>query len=390
MSASEYQIPSVVPSTDIPFNRTFLTGREHVYVEEALRGWLSGNGPFSKRCQDLLARKFDVQSVQLTTSCTAALETAALLCELSPGDEVIMPSYTFVSTANAFYLRGAVVKFVDVRPDTMNLDEALIEEAIGPRTRVIVPVHYGGVGCEMDTIMALAKKHGLTVIEDAAQGVNATYKGRPLGTIGDMGCYSFHESKNFVCGEGGAFVTHDEHLAQRAEVIREKGTNRSRFLRGEVDKYTWIDIGSSYIASDLLAAFLLAQLEAMDEITKRRLHIYHRYRERLEPLAETGQLELPSIPQHCVSNYHLFYALTEDLDTRSQLLEFLKSRGIGATFHYVPLHLSPMGEAIGYRRGMLPVTEDRADRLVRLPLFAGLCDDEINRVADEVSCFFVQ
>jgi dTDP-4-amino-4,6-dideoxygalactose transaminase len=275
-----------------------------------------------------MQRRFGVASAQLTTSCTSALEVAALLCDLSPGDEVIMPSYTFVSTANAFWLRGAKVKFVDVRRDTLNMDETQIESAIGPRTRAIVPVHYAGVGCEMDSIMACASKHGLTVIEDAAQGVNATYQGRYLGTIGHMGCYSFHESKNFIAGEGGAFLTNDEQLAKRAEIVREKGTNRSQFFRGEVDKYTWMDIGSSYIASDLLAAVLLAQLEAMDEITALRRRAYDRYSKGLAPLVDAGTIEVQSIPRHCASNFHLFYLLAEDLQTRTRLIDHLKGHGI--------------------------------------------------------------
>jgi dTDP-4-amino-4,6-dideoxygalactose transaminase len=373
----------------IPFNRPFLTGRERSYINESLSsGRLSGDGPFSRRCQELMEKKFSIGTSLLTTSCTSALEVAALLCDLSPGDEVIVPSYTFVSTANAFYLRGAKIRFVDVRPDTLNIDERLIEAEIGPRTRVIAPVHYAGVGAEMDAIMALAAKHGLVVIEDAAQGVNATYKGRYLGTIGHMGCYSFHESKNFVSGEGGAFLTNDETLARRAEIVREKGTNRSQFFRGEVDKYTWMDIGSSYIASDLLAAMLLAQLEAMDDITRLRQRICDRYMERLLPLEKAGDIELPRVPQHCATNYHMFYLYASGLATRTRLIAHLKSRGVHAVFHYVPLHSSPVGESMGYRRGMLPVTEERSDRLLRLPLYAGLTDEEIERVVAAVASFY--
>jgi len=374
---------------NIPFNRPYLTGREREYLEEALRSrQFAGDGPFARRCQALMQQRFGTSSAQLTTSCTSALEIAALLCDLAPGDEIIMPSYTFVSTANAFRLREAKVKFVDVRRDTLNIDEAQIEAAIGPRTRAIVPVHYAGVGCEMDAIMSIAAKHGLVVIEDAAQGVNATYQGRFLGTIGDMGCYSFHESKNFVAGEGGAFLTNDPGLARRAEIVREKGTNRSQFFRGEVDKYTWMDIGSSYIASDLLAAVLLAQLEAMDEITALRRRVHDRYCIGLAPLVRAGTIALQSIPQHCASNFHMFYVLVEDLPTRTRLIQHLKRDGIHAVFHYIPLHTSPVGEAMGYRAGMLPVTEYCADRIVRLPLYAGLRDDEADRITESVRRFF--
>jgi dTDP-4-amino-4,6-dideoxygalactose transaminase len=379
----------VAEGVSIPFNRPYLTGREREYLGEALQSRrISGDGPFSHRCQALMQQRFGTASVQLTTSCTSALEVAALLCDLAPGDEVIMPSYTFVSTANAFWLRQAKVKFVDIRRDTLNIDEMQIEAAIGPRTRAIVPVHYAGVGCEMDSIMSIASKHDLIVVEDAAQGVNATYQGRFLGAIGDMGCYSFHESKNFVAGEGGAFLTNNQSLARRAEIVREKGTNRSQFFRGEVDKYTWMDIGSSYIASDLLAAVLLAQLEAMEEITAQRGRVYGRYATGLAPLVDAGAIKVQSIPQHCVSNFHMFYVLVEDLQTRTRLIEYLKQQGIHAVFHYVPLHTSPVGESMGYRTGMLPVTEYCADRIVRLPLYAGLRDDEADRIIDRLRRFF--
>ena len=374
---------------DIPFNRPYLTGLERSYVDQVIQSRkLAGDGPFSRRCETLLRQRFGVTNVQLTTSCTSALEVAALLCDLAPGDEIIMPSYTFVSTANSFWLRGAKIKFVDVKRDTLNIDEMQIEGAIGPRTRALVPVHYAGVGCEMDSIVSIATKHGLTVIEDAAQAVNATYKGRYLGTIGDMGCYSFHESKNFVAGEAGAFLTNSARLATRAEFIREKGTNRSQFFRGEIDKYTWIDIGSSYIASDLLAAVLLAQLEAMEEITALRRRVYEHYTIELAELVEAGTIEIQKIPAHCSSNFHMFYILAEDLRTRTRLIDHLKSRGIMAVFHYVPLHTSPVGKKMGYRAGMLPVTEECADRIVRLPLYAGLSDDAMARITDEVRRFF--
>jgi dTDP-4-amino-4,6-dideoxygalactose transaminase len=373
----------------IPFNRPYFTGRERTYVDEVLVSRdVDGDGAFAHRCEILMRQRFGAASVQLTTSCTSALEVAALLSNLEPDDEVIMPSYTFVSTANAFWLRRAKVKFVDIRRDTLNIDEAQIEAAIGPRTRAIVPVHYAGVGCEMDAIMAIGARHGLVVVEDAAQGVNATYQGRFLGTIGDMGCYSFHESKNFVAGEGGAFLTNNRDLACRAEIVREKGTNRSQFFRGEVDKYTWMDIGSSYIVSDLLAAVLLAQLEAMEEITALRHRVYDRYSIGLAPLVDAGAIRVQSIPQHCASNFHMFYILVEDLPTRTRLIEHLKRDGVHAVFHYVPLHTSPVGESMGYRAGMLPVTEYCADRIVRLPLYAGLRDDEADRIIDSVRGFF--
>jgi dTDP-4-amino-4,6-dideoxygalactose transaminase len=379
----------VAEGVSIPFNRPYLTGREREYLEEALQSRrISGDGPFAHRCQALMQQRFGTASVQLTTSCTSALEVAALLCDLAPGDEVIMPSYTFASTANAFWLRQAKVKFVDIRRDTLNIDEMQIEAATGPRTRAIVPVHYAGVGCEMDSIMSIASKHDLIVVEDAAQGVNATYQGRFLGTIGDMGCYSFHESKNFVAGEGGAFLTNNQSLARRAEIVREKGTNRSQFFRGEVDKYTWMDIGSSFIASDLLAAVLLAQLEAMEEITAQRGRVYGRYATGLAPLVDAGAIKVQSIPRHCVSNFHMFYVLVEDLQTRTQLIEYLKQHGIHAVFHYVPLHTSPVGESMGYRTGMLPVTEYCADRIVRLPLYAGLRDSEADHTIDRLRGFF--
>jgi len=380
---------TVAENARIPFNRPYLTGREREYLDEALQSrQFAGDGPFARRCQALMQQRFGTASAQLTTSCTSALEAAALLCDLVPGDEIIMPSYTFVSTANAFWLRQAKVKFVDIRRDTLNIDETQIEAAIGARTRAIVPVHYAGVGCEMDAIMGLASKYGLVVVEDAAQGVNATYQGRFLGTIGDMGCYSFHESKNFVAGEAGAFLTNNPDLARRAEIVREKGTNRSQFFRGEVDKYTWMDIGSSYIASDLLAAVLLAQLEAMEAITALRRRVYDRYSTGLAPLVDAGTIGVQSIPQHCASNFHMFYILVEDLPTRTRLIEHLKRDGIHAVFHYVPLHTSPVGGSMGYSAGMLPVTECCADRIVRLPLYAGLRVDETDRITESVRRFF--
>jgi dTDP-4-amino-4,6-dideoxygalactose transaminase len=335
-----------------------------------------------------MEQKFGAKKVLLTHSCTAALEMAALLADIQPGDEVIMPSYTFVSTANAFALRGASIRFVDIRPDTLNMDETKIEQVITPRTKVIVPVHYAGVACQMDVIMAIAAKHNLLVIEDAAQGVNATFNGKHLGTIGHLGCYSFHETKNFISGEGGALVINDARFIERAEIIREKGTNRSKFFRGEVDKYTWVDIGSSYLPSELIAAFLYAQLEQADEITRQRHAIHARYAAGLQPLADAGHLRLPQIPSGCMHNAHMFYVIVKAEAIRSALLAYLKENKVHAVFHYVPLHTSPMGHKYGYKRGDLPVTEELSDRLIRLPCYYELTHDEqvvvIARIRDFV------
>ena len=373
----------------IPFNKPFLVGDEAELVARCLAsGATAGDGPFTHECQELMERRFGAARVLLTTSCTSALEMAALLCDVAPGDEVIVPSYTFVSTANAFLLRGATLKFVDVRPDTLNMDERLVEQAITPRTRVIVPVHYASIGCEMDAIGALARRHSIHVVEDAAQAVNATYRGAYLGTLGTLGAYSFHASKNFGCGEGGALLLNDASLAERAEIIREKGTNRSRFWRGQVDKYTWVDIGSSYVPADVLAALLLTQLRNMDDITARRQRVYEAYMGALQPLAERGLLTLPTIPQHCRSNYHMFYVHVADLATRTALIEHFKAAGILAVFHYVPLHTSPVGLSLGYKAGMLPVTEAVSDRLLRLPLYAGMQPDEIAAVIERVCSFY--
>ncbi len=373
----------------IPFNKPFVIGRELDYMAEAVAGGqISGDGRFSKQCQKLLEDQFSANQVLLTTSCTAALEMAALLCGLEAGDEVILPSYTFVSTANAFALRGARLVFADIRPDTLNLDETLLEQAVTGRTRAIVPVHYAGVACDMDAINAIAKKHGLYVIEDAAQGVDATYKGAYLGTLGDFGTYSFHETKNFICGEGGALITNRDGFAERAEIIREKGTNRSQFFRGQVDKYTWVSIGSSYIPADILAAFLYAQLENMEKITARRKRIYETYEAALRPLADRGLLTLPTIPADCGTNYHMFYVILADLATRTALIKHLKGKGILTVFHYVPLHTSPVGRDMGYRDGMLPVTENLSERLLRLPFYYGLEEDDVLSVASEISAFF--
>jgi len=331
---------------------------------------------------------FGACEVLLTTSCTAALDLAAILTDVRDGDEIILPSFTFSSTANAFLLRGARPVFVDCRRDTLNIDENLIEAAITAKTRAIATVHYAGVGCEMDTITKIAQKHRLIVVEDAAQGVNAKYKGRYLGTIGDVGAYSFHETKNFICGEGGAIILNRPELVERAEIVREKGTNRSRFFRGEVDKYTWVDIGSSLLPSDILAAFLFAQLENMDVITKKRQEIYWRYEARLRPLAMQGLLMLPVIPPECESNYHMFYIVLNSLQERTGLIEHLKAQSILAVFHYVPLHSSPMGLTMGYRQGMLPVTETISERLLRLPMYYEMQETEVDLVVDEICKFF--
>ncbi|WP_129640881.1 dTDP-4-amino-4,6-dideoxygalactose transaminase [Peristeroidobacter agariperforans] len=373
----------------IPFNKPFVVGTELSYIGQCLEeAKLCGDGRFTKECQELMQREFSATQVLLTTSGTSALEMAAMLCELEPGDEVVMPSYTFVSTANAFVLRGAKPVFVDIRTDTKNIDEALIEAAITPRTRAIVPVHYAGVACEMDAINAIAARHDLRVVEDAAQGVDATYRGAYLGTLGDFGAYSFHETKNFVCGEGGALVTTRAEAIERAEIIREKGTNRSQFFRGQVDKYTWVDVGSSFLSSDILAAFLLAQLQNKQRITSLRKRVYETYARQLQRLEQRGLMSLPVVPDHCGTNYHMFYIVLESLEIRTRLIEHLRKAGILAVFHYVPLHTAPMGLGMGYRAGMLPLTESISDRLLRLPLYAGLSSEEQDSVISEIFAFF--
>lgn len=360
---------------NIPFNKPHLTGKELHYVAEAhARGQLAGDGYFTKRCSQWLEQRFGCPKALLTHSCTAALEMAAILAEVQPGDEVIMPSYTFVSTANAFVLRGGVPVFVDIREDTLNIDENLIEAAITPRTRAIVPVHYAGVACEMDTIMDIARRHQLVVIEDAAQGVMASYKGRPLGTIGHLGCYSFHETKNIMSGEGGALLINDATLAERAEIIREKGTNRSQFFRGQVDKYTWVDIGSSYLPGEIIAAFLWAQMQEAEDITVNRLAIWEQYHAGLAGIEAEGRLRRPIVPVDCKHNAHMYYLLMRDLDDRSAFIDTMKQQDIHCVFHYVPLHSAPHGCIGGRASGTLPVTSSLADRLVRLPLWVGLGD----------------
>jgi dTDP-4-amino-4,6-dideoxygalactose transaminase len=360
-----------VTEQKVPFNRPYLTGRELSYIAEAhMNGQLAGDGQFTKRCQTWLEDLGDTRKALLTHSCTAALEMAAILCDISPGDEVIMPSYTFVSTANAFVLRGAVPVFVDIRIDTLNIDETKIEAAITPRTKAIVPVHYAGVACEMDTIMEIAKRYDLYVVEDAAQACLSTYKGRQLGTIGDLGCFSFHETKNIISGEGGALMVNRPELVERAEIIREKGTNRSRYLRGEVDKYTWTDMGSSFLPGEVIAAFLWAQMEDANRITEKRLQIWKRYDEQLSqvrPLIAT-----PFIPKACTHNAHMYYLVNQTPRARDDILSNLKNKGIHSVFHYVPLHSSPFGRKFSKAQIHLPVTDYIAANLFRLPMWIGL------------------
>jgi len=367
----------------IPFNWPHMTGKELYYIAEShFNGRLAGDGPFTKRCHAWLEERTGSTKALLTHSCTAALEMAALLLDIEPGDEVIMPSFTFVSTANAFVLRGAKPVFVDVREDTLNLDELLIEAAITDRTRAIVPVHYAGVSCEMDTIMDIARRRNLKVVEDAAQGVMATYKGRPLGSIGHLGAYSFHETKNVISGEGGSLLVNEPDMALRAEIIREKGTDRSRFFRGEVDKYTWQEVGSSFLPGELVAAFLWAQLEEADAITKNRLASWHRYWDLLTPLANQGLLRLPVVPKECEHNAHMFYVLLAPNIERNHVLDAFRHASISSVFHYVPLHSSPGGMRYGRAHGDLSVTNDISERLIRLPLWVNLTEADQNRVVE--------
>ncbi len=371
-----------MPAEIIPFNKPYLTGQEQDNLEAAHQNnVLAGDGPFTERCQGWLEGRTGGGRALLTHSCTAALEMAALLLDIGPGDEIIMPAYTFVSTANAFVLRGGTPVFVDIREDTLNLDERLIEAAITPRTRAIVPVHYAGVACEMDAILSTARRHGLRVVEDAAQGITARYQGRELGSIGDLGAYSFHETKNVISGEGGALLVNDRGLAARAEVIWEKGTDRSAFFRGEVDKYTWQDIGSSFLPGELMAAFLWAQLGEADRITATRLACWSRYHELLEPLEKSGRLRRPIVPKDCQHNAHMYYVLLPEDAHRDQVLSRLKDDGVSAMFHYVPLHSSPAGKRYARVSGSLKVTERQAERLIRLPLWIGLSGEQQERVA---------
>jgi len=367
----------------IPFNKPYMTGKELDYISEAKSGnMLAGDGPFTKFCHNWLEKHTGCNKALLTHSCTAALEMSALLLNIQPGDEVIMPSYTFVSTANAFVLRGGIPVFVDIRKDTLNLDEGLIESAITAKTRAIVPVHYAGIGCEMDTIMDIANQYNLGVVEDAAQGVMASYKGIPLGSIGDLGTYSFHETKNVICGEGGALLVNNQSLTTRAEIIREKGTNRSSLFRGEVDKYTWKEVGSSFLPGELIAAFLWAQFEEAERITQERLIIWHRYHALLEPLELREYLRRPIVPYECQHNGHMYYVLlSKDID-RQIVIKELKNKGIYSVFHYVPLHSSPAGVQYGRVHGELENTDEQSERLLRLPIWVGMTEIEQLRVVE--------
>lgn len=373
----------------INFNVPPFTGKEMEYMKQAVDNQkICGDGIFTKKCNEWLEKKTGTTKCLLTTSCTHATELAALLSEIKEGDEVIMPSYTFVSTADAFVLRGATVVFVDIRPETMNIDERLIEAAITEKTKAIVPVHYAGVSCEMDTIMMLAKKYNLVVIEDAAQGIMSTYKGKALGTFGDFGCFSFHETKNYTMGEGGALLIQHEKDIENAEIIREKGTNRSKFFRGQIDKYTWVNYGSSYLPSDMNAAYLYAQLELAEEINQQRLGSWNSYYESLTPLKEQGKIELPHIPENCVHNAHMFYIKTKDIEERTRLIDYLKSFGIYAVFHYIPLHSAPAGLKFGRFSGEDRYTTKESERLLRLPLYYGLQQEQVRYITEKVKEFY--
>lgn len=375
----------------IKFNEPPFTGKELEYVNEAvLAKKICGDGQFTKKCNTWLEKNTGTKKAMLTTSCTHATEMAAILLDIKPGDEIIMPSYTFVSTADAFVMRGGVPVFVDIRPDTMNIDETLIEQAITDKTRAIVPVHYAGVGCEMDVIMELAEKYNLAVVEDAAQGIMASYKGQALGTFGDFGCFSFHETKNLSMGEGGALLIRNEEFVEKAEIIREKGTNRAKFFRGQIDKYTWVEAGSSYLPSDLNAAYLWAQLEMADEINNNRLKIWENYYNGLKELSEEGYIELPVIPQNCEHNAHMFYIKTKDIHERTQLIQYLKEKGIMAVFHYIPLHTAPAGKRYGRFSGEDQYTTKESERLVRLPLYYGLEIDKIVFIINSIKEFYLK
>ena len=373
----------------IPFNKPPYIGKESEYVLDAVnKGHISGDGEYTKKCAKNLEELCGTKKALLTTSCTHATEMAALLSDIKPGDEVIMPSYTFVSTADAFVLRGATPVFVDIRPDTMNIDETLIEDAITSKTKAIVPVHYAGVGCEMDTIMDIARRHNLTVIEDAAQAIVSTYKGKALGTYGDFGCYSFHETKNISMGEGGALLIQNEDLVEPAEIIREKGTNRAKFFRGQIDKYTWVNYGSSYLPSDMNAAYLWAQLENIDIIQKKRLSVWNRYKEGLSELEKKEYIEFGAIPDECTNNAHMFYIKVSDLETRTELISYLKEKGIMAVFHYVPLHSAPAGRKFGRFNGEDRYTTKESERLIRLPLFYSISDEEVEYTIETLLKYF--
>ena len=372
----------------IPFNRPGLVGKELMYIADAiLRGQTAGDGIYTRRCHEFLERELGCAHVLLTTSCTHALELCAMLLAIQPGDEVILPSFTFVSTANAFVRAGAKPVFVDIRPDTLNMNERLLEDLITERTKAIAPVHYAGVGCEMDEIQAIAGRHGIKIVEDNAHGLFARYKGKYLGTFGQLATQSFHETKNVICGEGGALVINDPEYFERAEIMREKGTNRGRFYRGEVDRYTWVDVGSSYLPSDLLAAFLLAQLEKYDEIRETRRKIWDMYAGGLRNWANASGVCLPRAPKHTEHSYHMFYLVMPSLEARTRLIEHLKARGVQAVFHYVPLHLSEMGQRLGGREGDCPITESVSNRLLRLPFYNDLSDQEQSEVIEGVCAF---
>ena len=372
----------------IPFNKANLTGNEFRYIAAAIeQGHISGDGSYTEKCHSLLEEALGVAKVLLTTSCTHALDMAALLLDIQPGDQVIVPSFTFVSTVNAYVLRGARPVFIDIRPDTLNLDESQLERLVTPRTKAIAPVHYAGVGCEMDAILEIAMRHGIPVVEDNAHGLFGKYKNKYLGTFGCMATQSFHETKNVTCGEGGALLINDPQFIQRAEIIREKGTNRSRFFRGQVDKYTWVDVGSSYLPSDILAAFLYAQLEAREQIQSKRQRIWEYYRQHLERWAQQSDVRLPSVPPHCEQPYHMFYVLLPSLDMRQRLIKHMKTAGILCVFHYLPLHLSDMGRRFGGKEGDCPVTEEMSDRLLRLPFYNDLSAADQAYVVETILSF---
>jgi len=374
----------------IPFNKPFIVGKELEYITQAVmdHSHIAGNGPFGQRCQEWLDNQLGCQKALLTHSCTAALEMAAILCDIQAGDEVIMPSFTFVSTANAFVLRGGVPVFIDIREDSLNMDETLIEAAITPLTKAIVPVHYGGMPCAMDTILEIANKHNLKVIEDAAQAYLSKHGDRYLGSIGHLGCLSFHETKNIISGEGGALLINDEQMNLRAEIIWEKGTNRTQFLKGEVDKYTWVDIGSSYLPSELVGAFLYAQLEQAEKIIAARSDIFHRYHAGLKPLQDQGYLQIPLSQEKMTGNGHLFYIMVVGLEERARLIRYLKERKIDALFHYIPLHSSPAGQKLGRVSGGMKVTDDTSQRLLRLPLYYEMKASDVDRVIEAINHFF--
>jgi dTDP-4-amino-4,6-dideoxygalactose transaminase len=374
----------------IPFNKPFFVGKELYYIAQAVmvESRISGDGRFTKSCQKWLEDRLGVRKALLTHSCTAALEMAAILCDIGPGDEVILPSFTFVSTANAFVLRGAIPVFVDIRSDNLNIDENLVALAVTSRTKAIVPVHYAGVACAMDEIMDIADGHNLMVVEDAAQALLSTYNGNPLGSIGHFGCISFHETKNIISGEGGALLINDPRFIERAEIIREKGTNRARYFRGEIDKYSWVDVGSSFLPSELISAFLYAQLEQAESINSARCAIYQRYHEQLEPLVQRGFIRVPPVERQCSGNGHLFYIITGSLKERARLIQYLKDHQVATVFHYVPLHSSAAGRKYGRVHGTMSVTEDLSDRLLRLPLYYEMTADEVDRVAELLTKFY--